>query len=180
MLGASAICEYSIADQGILHVGVSEQTALGVKTSVGVGIMSGVSSISFNNTQTSAGIYITGSTNAELSFNHTQTSAAVEVTGLILNTETLDIETSFTKTSDGIMIGSGVASKDLNMTQSSIGDIKFVEVNAGVRIVIVNGQETEEDSKEDWLDVNTTANDESGNWTSVNTTDSSESWTEIQ
>lgn len=130
MLGASAICEYSIADQGILHAGVSEQTALGVKTSVGVGIMSGVASISFNNTQTSAGIYITGSSNAELSFNHTQTSAAVEVKGLILATETLDIETAFTKTSDGIMIGSGVASKDLNMTQSSIGEIKFVEVDA--------------------------------------------------
>ena len=175
MLGASAICEYSIADQGILHAGVSEQTALGVKTSVGVGIMSGVASISFNNTQTSAGIYITGSTNAELSFNNTQTSA-----GLRARLGVSEIETAFTKTSDGIMIGSGVASKDLNMTQSSIGDIKFVEVNAGVRIVIVNGQETEVPSKEDWLDVGTTANDESDNWTSVNTTGSSESWTEIQ
>jgi len=131
VLGASAICEYSIADQGILHAGVSEQTAISSKASVGVGIMSGVSSISFNNTQTSAGIYITGSTNAELSFNNTQTSAAVEVKGLILNTETLEIETAFTKTSDGIMIGSGVASKDLNMTQSSLGDLLFVEINAG-------------------------------------------------
>jgi hypothetical protein len=179
VLGASAICEYSIADQGILLAGVSEQTALGVKTSVGVGIMSGVASISFNNTQTSAGIYITGGANAELSFNNTQTSAAVEVKGLILATETLDVVTAFTKTSDGIMIRSGVASKDLNMTQSSIGDIKFVEVNAGVRIVIVNGQETEVPSKEDWSNVNTTANDESGNWTSVNT-GSSQSWKEIQ
>ena len=125
MLGASAICEYSIADQGILHAGVSEQTTLGVKTSVGVGIMSGVASISFNNTQTSAGIYITGSTNAELSFNNTQTSA-----GLRARLGVSEIEAAFTKTSDGIMIRSGVASKDLNMTQSSIGDIKFVEVNA--------------------------------------------------
>ena len=125
MLGASAICEYSIADQGILHAGVSEQTALGVKTSVGVGIMSGVASISFNNTQTSAGIYITGSTNAELSFNNTQTSA-----GLRARLGVSEIETAFTKTSDGIMIGSGVASKDLNMTQSSIGELLFVEVDA--------------------------------------------------
>ena len=130
MLGASAICEYSIADQGILHAGVSEQTALGVKTSVGVGIMSGVSTIDGNFTATTAAMYISGSTNAELSFNNTQTSAAVEVKGLILNTETLDIDSAFTKTSNGIMIGSGVASKDLNMTQSSIGDIKFVEVDA--------------------------------------------------
>ena len=178
MLGASAICEYSIADQGILHAGVSEQTALGVKTSVAVGIMSGVSTIDGNFTATTAAMYISGSTNAELSFNNTQTSAAVEVKGLILNTETLEIDSAFTKTSNGIMIGSGVASKDLNMTQSSIGDIKFVEVNAGVRIVIVNGQETEIPSKEDWLDVGTTANDESDDWTSVDT-GLTDSWTEI-
>tara|TARA_R100001129_G_scaffold185787_1_gene175141 strand:- start:710 stop:1207 length:498 start_codon:yes stop_codon:yes gene_type:complete len=129
VLGASAICEYSIADQGILHAGVSEQTAISSKASVGVGIMSGVANISFNNTQTSNGIYITGSTNAELSFNNTQTSNAVEVKGLILNTETLDIETAFTKTSNSIMIGSGIASKDLNMTQSSTGDILFVDID---------------------------------------------------
>ena len=179
MLGASAICEYSIADQGILHAGVSEQTALGVKTSVGVGIMSGVSTIDGNFTATTAAMYISGSTNAELSFNNTQTSAAVEVKGLILNTETLDIDSAFTKTSNGIMIGSGVASKDLNMTQSSLGDLLFVEVNASVRKVIVDGQETEVPSKEDWLDVGTTANDESDNWTSVDT-GLTDSWTEIQ
>lgn len=125
MLGASAICEYSIADQGILHAGVSEQTALGVKTSVGVGIMSGVSTIDGNFTATTAGMYITGSTNAELSFNHTQTSV-----GLRARLGVSEIDSAFTKTSNGIMIGSGVASKDLNMTQSSLGDIKFVEVNA--------------------------------------------------
>tara|TARA_R110002072_G_scaffold137799_1_gene280718 strand:+ start:243 stop:722 length:480 start_codon:yes stop_codon:yes gene_type:complete len=125
VLGASAICEYSIADQGILHAGVSEQTALGVKTSVGVGIMSGVSTIDGNFTATTAGMYITGSTNAELSFNHTQTSV-----GLRARLGVSEIDSAFTKTSNGIMIGSGVASKDLNMTQSSLGDIKFVEVNA--------------------------------------------------
>jgi hypothetical protein len=131
VLGASAICEYSIADQGILHAGVSEQTAISSKASVGVGVMSGVASISFNNTQTSSAIYISGSTNAEVSSNLTQTTENIKIVkGLILNTETLDIETAFTKTSDGIMIGSGVASKDLNMTQSSLGDLLFVEVNA--------------------------------------------------
>ena len=171
MLGASAICEYSIADQGILHAGVSEQTALGVKTSVGVGIMSGVASISFNNTQTSAGIYITGSTNAELSFNNTQTSA-----GLRARLGVSEIETAFTKTSDGIMIGSGVASKDLNMTQSSIGDIKFVEVNAGVRIVIVDGQETEVDSKETYLTITPSGTE---SYTEITPT-GTKSWTEIQ
>ena len=173
MLGASALCEYSVADQGILLAGVSEQTALGINTYVGVGIMSGVSTIDGNFTATTAGMYITGSTNAELSFNHTQTSV-----GLRARLGVSEIDSAFTKTSNGIMIRSGVASKDLNMTQSSEGNIKFVEVNAGVRIVIVNGQETEVDSKEDWLDVGTTANDESDNWTSVDT-GLTDSWTEI-
>jgi len=174
VLGASALSEYSIADQGILHAGVSEQTALGVKTSVGVGIMSGVSTIDGNFTATTAGIYITGSTNAELSFNHTQTSV-----GLRARLGVSEIDSAFTKTSNGIMIGSGVASKDLNMTQSSLGDIKFVEVNASVRKVIVDGQETEVDSKEDWSNVDTSASDETSDYADVNT-GSPQSWTEIE
>ena len=58
MLGASALCEYSVADQGILLVGVSEQTALGINTYVGVGVMSGVSTMDDSFTQTSTGTFI--------------------------------------------------------------------------------------------------------------------------
>ena len=126
MLGASALSEYSIADQGILHAGVSEQTALGVKTSVGVGIMSGVSTIDGNFTATTAGIFISAGANAELSGDFTQTSA-----GTRARLGTSEIESAFTKTSNGIMIGSGVATKDFNFSQASQGDLLFVEINAG-------------------------------------------------
>jgi hypothetical protein len=173
VLGASAICEYSIADQGILLAGVSEQTALGVKTSVGVGIMSGVSTIDGNFTATTAGIFISAGANAELSGDFTQTSA-----GTRARLGTSEIESAFTKTSNGIMIGSGVSTTDLNFSQDSLGELLFEEINAGVRIVIVGGQETEVESKEDWSNVDTSASDETSNYANVNT-GSPQNWTEI-
>jgi len=153
VLGVSALSEYSIADQGILFTGVSEQTAISSKASVGVGILSGVSSISFNNTQTTAGL------RARLG--------------------TSEIESAFTKTSNGIMIGSGVSTTDLNFSQDSLGELLFEEINAGVRKVIVDGQETEVESKEDWSNVDTSASDETSDYADVNT-GSPQSWTEIE
>jgi len=174
VLGASALSEYSIADQGILLAGVSEQTAISSKTSVGVGILSGVSSISFNNTQTTAGIFISAGANAELSGDFTQTTA-----GTRARLGTSEIESAFTKTSNGIMIGSGVSTTDLNFSQSTFGELLFEEINAGVRKVIVDGQETEVESKEDWSNVDTSASDETSDYADVNT-GSPQSWTEIE
>ena len=174
MLGVSALSEYSIADQGILFTGVSEQTAISSKASVGVGILSGVSSISFNNTQTTAGIFISAGANAELSGDFTQTTA-----GLRARLGTSEIESAFTKTSNGIMIGSGVSTTDLNFSQDSLGELLFEEINAGVRKVIVDGQETEVESKEDWSNVDTSASDETSDYADVNT-GSPQSWTEIE
>ena len=126
MLGASAICEHSIANQGVLFFGVSEQSGISSSANAGVGIMSGVATMDGNFTATTAGMYISGSTNAELSFSGLQS----ESTGFLVNLGVSSMESAFTETSNGIMIGSGVASKDLNFTKTSIGDIKFVEVNA--------------------------------------------------
>ena len=126
MLGASAICEHAIANQGVLFFGVSEQSGISSSANAGVGIMSGVATMDGNFTATTAGMYISGSTNAELSFSGLQS----ESTGFLVNLGVSSMESAFTETSNGIMIGSGVASKDLNFTKTSVGDIKFVEVNA--------------------------------------------------
>ena len=67
MLGASALSEYSISDQSILLAGVSEQTAISSAVSVGVGILSGVTTVDSNFTQSSNAIYISAGANAELS-----------------------------------------------------------------------------------------------------------------
>jgi len=159
VLGASAICEYSIADQGILHAGVSEQTALGVKTSVGVGIMSGVSTIDGNFTATTAGMYISGSTNAELSFSGLQS----ESTAFLVNLGVSSMESAFTETSNGIMIGSGVSTTDFNMTQTSDGGLLYENINAGA-------------TEEEYTTISPSGTE---SWTTVNPS-GSETWTEIE
>lgn len=126
MLGASALSEFSIADQGILLAGVSEMSGIASAANAGVGIMSGVASLDGNFTQTSTAIYISGSTNADLDFNFTETSAAN-----VVKEDSADIESAFTKTTNGIMIGSGIASSDFNFSQGSLGDILFEEIDAG-------------------------------------------------
>ena len=126
MLGASAICEHAIANQGVLFFGVSEQSGISSSANAGVGIMSGVATMDGNFTATTAGMYISGSTNAELSFSGLQS----ESTAFLVNVGVSSMESAFTETSNGIMIGSGVATKDFNFTKTSVGDIKFVEVNA--------------------------------------------------
>ena len=49
-----------------------------------------------------------------------------------LDVANIDLTSEFTQTADSIMIRTGVASKDLNFTKTTIGDIKFVVVNASV------------------------------------------------
>jgi len=158
MLGASALSEYSISDQSILLAGVSEQTAISSAVSVGVGILSGVTTVDSNFTQSSNAIYISAGANAELSTDIIMTSA-----GLRARLGVSEIESAFTKTSNAIMIGSGVATKDLNFSQASVGDLLFEEINAGATpeiytAITPSGTET---------------------WTTV-TPSGSESWTEIE
>src|SRR5210317_177426 len=126
MLGASALSEYSIADQGILLTGVSEMSGIASSANAAIGIMSGIASLDGNFTQTSTGTFISAGANADLDFNFTETSAAN-----IVKEDSADIESAFTKTSNGIMIRSGVATKDLNFSQDSLGELLFEEINAG-------------------------------------------------
>ena len=126
MLGASALSEYSLSDQGILLAGVSEMSGIASAANAGVGIMSGVASLDGNFTQTSTAIYISAGANSDVDFNFTETSAAN-----VVKEDSADIESAFTKTTNGIMIGSGIASSDFNFSQGSLGDILFEEINAG-------------------------------------------------
>ena len=125
MLGASALSEFSIADQGILLAGVSEMSGIASTASVGVGILSGIASLDGNFTQTSNAIYISAGANSDVDFNFTETSAAN-----VVKEDSADIQSAFTKTTNGIMIGSGVSTTDLNFTQDSLGELLFEEINA--------------------------------------------------
>ena len=125
MLGHAAIAETALADVGgVLQVATAEMNALATSSSVGSGTLVGISSLSGNFTKTTAGIFITGSVNAEVSSSFTQTTENIK----IVNFTDATLSTAFTQTTDGIKIASGVVTKDLNFTKTTSGDILFVDV----------------------------------------------------
>ena len=125
MLGHAAIAETALADVGgVLQVATAEMSGISSASSVGVGTLVGVAALDANFTKTTAGILITGSANADLSFDFTQTTENIKV----VNFTDATLSTEFTQTSDGIIIASGVVTKDLNFTKTASGDIMFIEV----------------------------------------------------
>jgi hypothetical protein len=158
MLGASALSEFSISDQGILLAGVSEMSGIASAANAGVGIMSGVASLDGNFTQTSTAIYISAGASSDVDFNFTETSAAN-----IVKEDSADIEAAFTKTTNGIMIGSGVATKDLNFIQDTFGELLFEDINAGA-------------SPENYVTITPSGTE---SWTQA-TPSGSDIWTEIE
>ena len=125
MLGHAAIAETALADVGgVLQVATAEMNALASSSSIGSGTLVGVSSLSGNFTQTTAGIFITGSVNAEVSSSFTQTTEDIKK----VNFTDVTMSSAFTQTTDGIAILAGISSQDLNFTKTSSGDILFVDV----------------------------------------------------
>tara|TARA_Y100000114_G_scaffold74444_1_gene68269 strand:- start:113 stop:634 length:522 start_codon:yes stop_codon:yes gene_type:complete len=127
MLGHAAIAESAIADVGgVLLLATAEMNALASSSSIGSGTLVGASSLNGNFTQTTAGIFITGSVNAEVSSSFTQTTEDIK----IVNFTDITMSSAFTQTADGIAILAGVSSQDLNFTKTSSGDILYVEINS--------------------------------------------------
>ena len=128
MFGNSSFAEAAFANVGgVVQIATAEMSALGTSSSIGSGILVGVSSLNGNFTKTTAGIFITGSVNAEVSSNFTQTTENIK----IVNFTDVTMSSIFTKTTTGIAILSGVSSQDLNFTKTTSGDILFVEMNKG-------------------------------------------------
>ena len=124
MLGASAICEHAISDQTILLAGVADISGVASTTNVGVGIMSGISTLIPAFTQTSTGTFISSGANAELDFNYIKTSIGVRLR-LGVSTPTSE----FTQDTDPNIIASGVATKIVVFTQEAEGDLLFVNID---------------------------------------------------
>jgi len=125
MLGHAAIAESAIADVGgVLLLATAEMNALASSSSIGSGTLVGVSSLNGNFTQTTAGMFITGSVNAEVTSSFTQTTQDIK----IVNFTDITMSSAFTQTADGIAILAGVSLQDLNFTKTSSGDILFVDV----------------------------------------------------
>ena len=125
MFGHASIAETSFGDVGgVLLVATAEMSGVASKTSVGVGILGGISSMDTNFTQTSLGTFITGSVNAELSSNFTQTTENIK----LVNFTDVTMSSAFTQTTDETIILIPIVSTDLNFTKTSSGDILFVDV----------------------------------------------------
>jgi len=125
MFGHASIAETSFGDVGgVLLVATAEMSGVASKTSVGVGVLGGISSMDTNFTATTDGIFITGSVNAELSSNFTQTTENIK----IVNFTDVTMSSAFTQTTDETIILIPIVSTDLNFTKTSSGDILFVDV----------------------------------------------------
>ena len=123
MLGASAFCERAISDQNILLAGVSEQSAIAVTINVGVGVMSGISTIQGIVTQTSTATFISSGAIADISSDSVVTSI-----GLRARLGTSTPTSQFTVDPECNIIGSGKATKNVIFDQSSIGELLFVNI----------------------------------------------------
>lgn len=160
MFGHASIAEAAFADVGGgLQFGVVEMNALATSSSIGVGTLVGVATLDTNFTKTTAGILITGGTNAELSSSFTQTTEDIK----IVNFTDATLSSAFTQSANGIMIGSGVATTDFNMTFTSSGGLLYENINAGA-------------TEEEYTTISPSGTE---SWTTVNPS-GSETWTEIE
>ena len=127
MLGHAAIAETALADVGgVLQVATAEMSGISSASSVGVGTLVGVASMSSAFSQdTEVSTKVSGV--IDLSSVFLITAEDIK----IVNFTDATLSTEFTQTSDGIIIASGVVTKDLNFTKTASGDILFVEINAG-------------------------------------------------
>jgi hypothetical protein len=113
-------------------------TGIASQASVASGIMVGVpGNLSANLTQTSAGIRVRTATTGTLSSDLTQSTAAIR-------------------------IASGSSDIEFLVVQSTSGDIKFVEIDAG-------------ETAETWTEITHTGD----TWTEINAGSTAETWTEV-
>ena len=159
MFGNSSFAEAAFANVGgVVQVATAEMNALGTSSSVGSGTLVGVSSLSGIFTKTTAGIYITGSVNAEVSSNFVTSAVDIDV----VNDIDATLTSIFTQTTEANHVRTSEPNLDLNFTKTTIGDILFEEVVT--------------DATTETYTVITPSNDET--WTNITPTDD-ETWTEI-
>jgi len=123
MLGASTFAERAFSDQAILLAGVSEMSGIASSANAGVGILSGVSSMSSTATQTSTAIYISAGANSDLDFNFTETSVGTRV-----RLADATLEPQFEVGTDANFTASASVSKTTVFTQTTEGAILYINI----------------------------------------------------
>jgi hypothetical protein len=159
MLGHATFAESAFADVGGgLQFGVVEMNALATSSSIGVGTLVGTISLSGNFTQTTE-VNTKASGIIGISSFFTQTTENIR----IVNFTEATLSSAFTQSANSIMIGSGVATNNLNITQTSNGDLLYENINAGA-------------TEEEYTTISPSGTE---SWTTV-TPSGSETWTEIE
>ena len=159
MFGHASIAEAPFADVGgIVRLGVAEMNALATSSSIGVGTLVGTVSLNGNFTQTTE-VNTKASGVIDISSFFTQTTEDIK----IVNFTEATLSSAFTQSGNGIMIGSGVATTDFNMTLTSSGGLLYENINAGA-------------TEEEYTTISPSGTE---SWTTV-TPSGSETWTEIE
>jgi hypothetical protein len=160
MFGHASIAEAPFAGVGgIVLFGVADMNALATSSSIGVGTLVGTVSLNGNFTQTSTSMFISAGASIDANVNFTQTTENIK----IVNFTDVTLSSTFTQSANSIMIGSGVATTNLNMTQTSSGDLLYENINAGA-------------TQEEYTTISPSGTE---TWTTVNPS-GSETWTEIE
>ena len=159
MFATAAFAEEPFAaTQGIVKPGVSSLSANATQTTTGVHIASGSSEMTGIASQASVASGIMVGVPGNLSANLTQTAAALRIR--LATTGTLS--TDLTQSSTAVLIASGSSDIEFLVIQSTSGEIKFVEINAG-------------ETAETWTEITHTGD----TWTEINAGTTAETWTEV-
>lgn len=159
MFATAAFAEEPFAaTQGIVKTGVSSLSANATQTATGIHIASGSSEMTGIASQASVASGIMVGVPGNLSANLTQTAAALRIR--LATTGTL--RTDLTQSSTAVLIASGSSDIEFLVIQSTNGEIKFVEINAG-------------ETAETWTEITHTGD----TWTEINAGTTAETWTEV-
>ena len=159
MFATAAFAEEPFAaTQGIVKTGASSLSANATQTATGIHIASGSSEMTGIGSQASVASGILVGVPGNLSANLTQTSAGIRLRTATTGT----LSSEFTQSTAAIRIATGTSDIEFLMVQSTSGDIKFVEINAG-------------ETAETWTEITHTGD----TWTEINAGTTAETWTEV-
>ena len=159
MFATAAVAEEPFAaTQGIVKTGVSSLSANATQKTTRLHIASGSSEMTGIASQASVASGIMVGVPGNLSANLTQTAAALRIR--LATTGTLS--TDLTQSSTAVLIASGSSDIEFLVIQSTSGEIKFVEINAG-------------ETAETWTEITHTGD----TWTEINAGTTAETWTEV-
>ena len=158
MFATAAFAQEPFATHGIVKVGVSSLSANVTQTATGIHIASGSSEMTGIGSQASVASGIMVGVPGNLSANLTQTTAGIRIR--LATTGTLS--SNLTQSSAAIRIRTGSSDIEFLMVQSTNGELKFVEINAG-------------ETAETWTEITHTGD----TWTEINAGSTAETWTEV-